>query len=120
MKDLEKAIQVLKWAVDVTPQDHPHLAGWQNNLGNQLRTRFDRTGRMEDLEEAIQVLRRAVAVTPQDHPELVGRLNNLGIKLTRRFERTGRMKDLKKAILSITVSGSGYTDRSFRPGNLPK
>jgi hypothetical protein len=53
MEDLEEAILVARQAVDVTPKDHPDLAGRLNNLGNKLGRRYKRTGKMEDLEEAI-------------------------------------------------------------------
>ena len=81
MEDLEEAIRVARQAVDVTPEDHPDLAGRLNNLGLKLQRRYERTGKMEDLEEAIRVARQAVDVTPEDHPDLAGRLNNLGNEL---------------------------------------
>jgi hypothetical protein len=71
-------IQVSRRAVEVTPDNHPDLAAWLNNVGVKLESQFERPGRIEDLGEAIQVLGRAVEVTPVDHPDLVGRLNNLG------------------------------------------
>jgi tetratricopeptide (TPR) repeat protein len=84
--------------VEFTPQDYPDLAGWLNNLGNMLGSRFERTGRMEDLKEAIRKAQQAVEFTPENHPDLAMYLNNLGNKLKRRFKRTGRMEGLKKAI----------------------
>jgi hypothetical protein len=40
MEDLEEAILVARQAVDVTPKDHPDLAGRLNNLGNKLGRRY--------------------------------------------------------------------------------
>ncbi|KAF2465628.1 uncharacterized protein BDR25DRAFT_239619, partial [Lindgomyces ingoldianus] len=97
MEDLEKAIRVARQAVEVTPDDHPDLAGRLNNLGNKLKSRYKRTGKMEDLEEAIRVARQAVEVTPDDHPHLAACLNNLGNKLESRYERTGKMENLEEA-----------------------
>ena len=56
MEDLEEAILVVRQAVDVTPKDHPDLAGRLNNLGNKLESRYKRIGKIEDLEEALEVV----------------------------------------------------------------
>jgi tetratricopeptide (TPR) repeat protein len=95
---LEEAIRVTRQAVKVTPDDHPDLAAWLNNLGTMLKGRYQRTGAMDDLEEAIRVTRQAVKVTPDDHPDLAAWLSNLGSKLQRRYQRTGAMDDLEEAI----------------------
>ena len=98
MEDLEESIYQAQQAVDITPQDHPNLGMYLNNLGNRLQSRFERMGRMEDLEESIRQAQQVVNITPQDHPDLAMYLNNLGNKLQRRFEKTGRMEDLKESI----------------------
>ncbi|KAF5227665.1 hypothetical protein FAUST_11634 [Fusarium austroamericanum] len=85
-------------AIESTPDDHPNLAGRLNNLGNQLKSRYERTGEIKDLEEAIKMARKAIESTPNDHPDLATLLNNLGNRLSRRYERTGEMKDLEEAI----------------------
>ncbi|RYP48549.1 hypothetical protein DL768_005588 [Monosporascus sp. mg162] len=69
-----------------------------DNLGNQLESRYERTGEITDLEEAIGVAREAVESTPHDHPDQAGRLSNLGTKLGRRYERTGETANLEEAI----------------------
>jgi len=46
---------VSRQAVEVTPEDHPNLAGRLSNLGNKLGRRYERTGKIEDLKEAIRV-----------------------------------------------------------------
>lgn len=50
------------------PKDYPNLAVCLNNLGCALKSRHERTRKIEDLEEAIQMSRQAVKVTPKDHP----------------------------------------------------
>ncbi|SPJ80269.1 uncharacterized protein FTOL_08661 [Fusarium torulosum] len=97
MKDLEESIKAARQAIELTPDDHPDLAGWLSNLGNQLCHRYEQTGETKDLEEAIEIARQAVELTPDDHLDLAGRLNNLGNQLGRRYERTGEMKDLEEA-----------------------
>ena len=122
MEDLEEAILVARQAVDVTPKDHPDLAGWLNNLGTKLESRYERTGEMEDLKEALRVARQAVDVTPEDHPDLAGRLNNLGTKLERRYERTGKIEDLEEAIQvarqAVNVTPKDYLDLAAWLNNL--
>jgi len=103
MEDLEEAIRVSRQAVKVTPEDHPDLAAWLNNLGNNLGRRYERTGKMEDLEEAIQVSRQAVEVTPEDHPYLAGRLINFGRQLLSSYSTNN---DEPLALLLRAWSGS--------------
>ena len=67
---LEAAIQKAEQAIKNTPGDHPNLAGYLNNLGNKLGSRWDRTGQIEDLEAAIQKAEQAVKETPEGHPNL--------------------------------------------------
>jgi len=43
MEDLEDSIRRAQQAVNITPQDHPDLAMYLNNLGNKLETQFERT-----------------------------------------------------------------------------
>ena len=81
-----------------TAEGSPALPCSLNNLGNGLRTRFGRTGRLEDLEEAIRVYQAAVAATAEGSPDLPMYLNNLGTGLRTRFGRTGRLEDLEEAI----------------------
>jgi tetratricopeptide (TPR) repeat protein len=98
---LEEAIQTVRQAVELTPDDYPNLASRVNNLGNQLGRRYERTGEMADLEEAIKAARQAINSTPNDHPDRAGMLSNLGTKLGRRYERTGEMTDLEEAIETV-------------------
>jgi hypothetical protein len=38
IEDLKEAIQVARQAVNITPEDHPDLAGRLNNLGTKLES----------------------------------------------------------------------------------
>ena len=58
MADPEEAIQLTRRAVASTPANHSNLAGHLNNLGNQLQSRYERTGDMADLEEMNRFFRR--------------------------------------------------------------
>jgi tetratricopeptide (TPR) repeat protein len=98
MNDLEEAIQTARRAVDITPEDHPVLAGWLNNLDISLSDRYKRTGLMEDLEEAIQTAQRAVEITPEDHPVLAVWLYNLALILSARYAQAREQKDKRASI----------------------
>ncbi|KAN0076282.1 CHAT domain containing protein [Elaphomyces granulatus] len=108
-EDIDRAVGLAKEGIYRTANDNPSLKEWLNdlgikdleeaiqmarqarldNLGNQLRLRYERTGEMKDLEEAIQTTRQAVESTPADHPNRA---------LCHRYERTGEVKDLEEAI----------------------
>lgn len=95
---LEEAIELLREAIPMTPEDHPQVCRRLANLGVALRTRAERTGASADLDEAIAVDRDALAlffVTDRERP---GQLSNLGLDLRRRFERTKNLADLDAAI----------------------
>jgi len=50
MADPEAAVQAVQQAIDSTPEDHPDRAMYLNNLGNELKSRYARTGDIADLE----------------------------------------------------------------------
>ena len=83
---------------EITSEDHPNLAVWDNSLGTKLTHVYECTGQIEDLDVAIQVIRQAVKATPEDHPDLAARLNSLGNRLSHRYECTGKIEDLEEAI----------------------
>ena len=96
-KDLS-ASDLYRQAVELTPAASPDMPGYLNNLGNGLRNRYERAGKLEDLEEAVGVYRQAVKLAPADSPDMPGYLNNLGTGLSGRYERAGRPEDLEEAI----------------------
>ena len=93
-----------------------------SNLGNGLRHRYVRTGRLEHLEEAIRVYQQAVILAPSDSSDLSLYLNNLGVGLRERYARIGRLEDIEEAIhafqkaVNLTPSDSYY--RPSRINNL--
>ena len=48
MEDLNESIEAQRKAVGLTPEDHPQMAGYANNLWIGLRMRFGQTESMED------------------------------------------------------------------------
>ncbi|KAG7403689.1 hypothetical protein Forpe1208_v016358 [Fusarium oxysporum f. sp. rapae] len=59
MEDLERAIQVVRLAVESTPDDHSGLADCLNNLGIKFGMRYERTGETNDLEDVSTFLLKA-------------------------------------------------------------
>ncbi|KAI8959632.1 CHAT domain-containing protein [Daldinia sp. FL1419] len=98
LDDLQHAIILAQWALDMTSKCHPDRAGRLINLGNWLGRRFERTGTMEDLEKAISLSSASVELTPARHLCRAARLTSLGNWLARRHERTGNLTDLQHAI----------------------
>ena len=79
--------------------DKEDRAGRLEIEGVMLRSRYERTRKLEDLEEAIQVSREIVKITPEGYPNVAARLNSLGTRLRRRYEHTKETKDLEEAIV---------------------
>ena len=53
MENLKEAILVAQQAVNVILEDYLDLVERLNNLGNKLKSQYERTGKVEDLGEAI-------------------------------------------------------------------
>ena len=98
ISDLNRALVLYQQTVAATPEGHPNLAMYLNNLGIGFMNRFKRTGRIDDLNEAIKICKQAVAATPEGDPNLAGNLSNLGSGFMNRFERAGHIDDLEEAI----------------------
>ncbi|KAF8752140.1 TPR-like protein [Rhizoctonia solani] len=69
MNDLAKSMEYKSRAVELTPDNHPHLPQQLANLGVDYSDRFERTGDMNDLAKSKDYKSRAVALTSNDHPD---------------------------------------------------
>jgi tetratricopeptide (TPR) repeat protein len=118
----DRAVDLLRQALDASPADHPDRAMYLSNFGLALQTRFERTGVLADLDEAIHRLHDAVAASPADHPDRAMYLSNLGLALQTRFERTGVLADLDEAIHrlhdAVAASPADHPARAGRLSNL--
>jgi hypothetical protein len=59
--DLDRAVALLRTAVDALPGGHLDLPSRRSNLGAALMDRYERTGHRRDLAEAIGLQRQALA-----------------------------------------------------------
>lgn len=100
---------------------------YRSNLGDMLRTHFERNGRLDDLEEAIEACKYVVAHTPHSHPSYASRLNNLGNVHQIRYEwhrLTGSkwdIADLNEAVErkgeAVKCIPEGYPSRAILLNN---
>lgn len=95
---LQRAIEVLKKAIEQTEEDSPDLPARLNNLGNAFNTRWEAEGDRRDLDEGLAAIERAVHLTDIRSPDLPVRLNNLARVFLRRYELSGNLDDLNRSI----------------------
>jgi tetratricopeptide (TPR) repeat protein len=107
MGDLEEAIQVMRQAVESTPEDDRNRAPLFGNLGTALARRYERTGKLGDLEEAKQLTRQAFDLTPEDDPDRAGMLSNLG-----KMGNLEQTMQLRAAVFSKVGKIGGLGERS--------
>ncbi|WP_371648859.1 MULTISPECIES: hypothetical protein [unclassified Streptomyces] len=89
--DLDVAVAALTEAVAVTPLGSSH-ADFNNNLGNALQRRFERTADPADIDRSITALRTASESPAAPDEAQATYLNNLGIALRRRFRHQGDLE----------------------------
>lgn len=95
--DLAEALRLLRQAVALMPPSHPERPVALNDLGEVLKSSYERTGDAQELNEAVQAQREAVALTPEGHEMLGVRLLNLGSTLGLRHLLTEDGEDLREA-----------------------
>lgn len=96
--DFDRAVSYGRDAVDACPLDHEDAPVVWSNLGNALRSRFERTGRLADLDEAAEHSRWAVEHTPDGNENIAVHNNNLANVLRTRYEVTEQLLDLNEAV----------------------
>lgn len=109
---LERAIGVLRQAVDATDHDYARPAHL-STLGMSLGRRFERKGAPGDLDDAIDYLREAVVTSSSRNDRPVW-LSNFAAYLCRRFERTGDEADIDEAVEAGREAVSESGDHSGR------
>ena len=122
MDDLNRAINMMKDAVDHSSVDSSEYAGSLNNLSVALVTRFDRIGATNDIDDAIARNEQALNLTQKPHPNYSKYLNNLGNALQARSQKTQSMDDLNRAIdlerEAVASTTENHPDRAKYLNNL--
>jgi hypothetical protein len=120
--DLNKGIEMLQRATNLTPKDHPSKTACLCELAIALNTRFEQLENLADLDNAIVHNQAAVNLTTDDHPSKPICLNNLGNNLLFRFERLGDLADLENAIARyqalLNLISDDHPDRPTISNNL--
>ncbi|KAF4434686.1 30S ribosomal S17P [Fusarium acutatum] len=98
IEDLSRAIDAMKTAISLNPDDSPDLADRLNNLGLWLSNRFERTNMVEDLDSAVEAAKKAVNLTPESHQNYAKYLINFANSHGKRFKRTNTVDDINSAI----------------------
>ncbi|KAG9089604.1 hypothetical protein FRC06_001465 [Ceratobasidium sp. 370] len=98
--DIDKSIAHRMAAIQMTPEDHPHLPARLMGLSSSYISRYQRLGERRDIDEAIGLQLRAISIIPDDHASKPSFLDNLGIAYMRRFEHGHDESDLDQAISS--------------------
>ncbi|KAJ7213420.1 TPR-like protein [Mycena pura] len=115
LQDVHRSVEMLKDAVQLTPDGHPDKPSLLNNLGNSLSRRFQWLGDLNDINKSVLMFEDAVKLTPDGHPDRPSWFNNLGTSLFRRFERLGDLSDINRSVLmvenAVKLSPDGYPDK---------
>lgn len=122
---LNKAINLHRMAIRLSPDQHPALHDYLNNLAIALQSRFELYGDSADLSEALSAILRAIDITPKGDRFLPALLDKLGELLWEKFERDAGPDDLSKVIstyryaIDLTPSDNvnGLCERRSNLGN---
>ena len=98
---MDEIIEISRKAVNITPKGSPDMPSRLDNLGNALRSSYDRSGKLTDLVESIEAFRKALSVTPESSPAIPVLLNNLAISLIAHYLHTGDFTELEESINSL-------------------
>jgi tetratricopeptide (TPR) repeat protein len=95
---LNKALELLRRALDVTGPGYPGRHELLSHLGAALQLRFARTGVAGDLDQAIDLFEQALAANPASSPKRSEALSDLAYGLLLRLRHTGRVVDLDRFV----------------------
>ncbi|KAJ7467583.1 TPR-like protein [Mycena latifolia] len=103
-------------------RDDPTSATYLSDLGQALRCRFERLGKLTDLNESVSKLEAAVSLTPEGHPAKPSLLSNLGNSLWSRFKQLGDLTDLNESVskleAAVSLTPEGHPDKPSQLNNL--
>ncbi|PYI02626.1 hypothetical protein BO78DRAFT_453543 [Aspergillus sclerotiicarbonarius CBS 121057] len=114
--DLEEAVDVLRWAREVSRPTDTIWPGILNNLGMRLGQYYDLTEETKYLDEAIEMSEAALDATQSDNQDRARRLHNLGLSLSKRYRCLHDPVDLDRAICvtreAVKITPAGYAGRA--------
>ncbi|MER5896045.1 CHAT domain-containing protein [Streptomyces sp. NPDC001876] len=115
---LDRAIELGRSVVAVTPAGHPRRGVRLDHFASALATRGEEFGDHAALAEAVTIQREAVACTSAGHPLRVQFMGNLAVSLNALFHATGDLAHVMDAIdvarrTAETTAGQGDHPRSL-------
>ncbi|MEV4693558.1 hypothetical protein AB0K27_20945 [Micromonospora echinospora] len=117
--DLQRAAQLLRRAVEVTPAEDTRRPIYLSNLAGVLGRTYRITGGLKDLNGAVAAARDAADALRPGMPSAATILSNLSAALHTRFERAGDVGDLDEAIAVVRRSlAAGWLDQAVQTGLL--
>ncbi|RXW18995.1 hypothetical protein EST38_g6857 [Candolleomyces aberdarensis] len=97
--EFDEMIGLERRALELAPEDDPHLSCKYTNLSNSLRTRFQRTGRHVDIEEAMTAQQKAIHFLPRSaHTKHAETYENVAASAFTRYGLTNDRLDLENSI----------------------
>ncbi|KAG8717636.1 hypothetical protein FRC09_013966 [Ceratobasidium sp. 395] len=122
LSDLEKSINCVEQAVDLTPDCNPDKSVRLNHLGDSYLDLYRRLGKLRDLDKSIICRERVVGLTADNHPDKDSRLSGLAVSYSDRYKRLGKLDDLDKSIRCaeqvIDLTPNGHPSRPAVLSNL--
>ncbi|KAG2135415.1 CHAT domain-containing protein [Suillus clintonianus] len=96
--DLDEAISMHEEALRLRPVGHNKRDFSLDNLGQVLRTRFNKHGDVDNINRAVSLHREALTLLPPGHPRRDTTLHNLALTLKERDDKLHVIQDLNEAI----------------------
>lgn len=95
--ELDAAIDSIRTAIEIAPDDHPDPSAWLSNLSAWLLERRSNGSADSDLDQAVAAARAALARGLLTEYDRVAAQTNLANALGKRAERSGGLADLPEA-----------------------
>jgi tetratricopeptide (TPR) repeat protein len=118
LRQLDIIISVQGVAMRIAADDHPHRDEFMVGMGDLLRARFHRVGRMPDLDAAVKVYRNALTLCPLGHTRRCTTIRQIASALHVRTCLTGALPDLDEAISLLQESLDLAADSPARRDSL--
>ena len=114
--DLEKAIEMQRYAIVFTPLHNVTRPIMLGDLGTSYQRRFERFGEVKDIDSAITQQLKAVVSIPLNHLMRPAILTNSGCAYLQRYKRFGERKDIESAVdQQLKAAASLPLNSVYRP-----
>jgi tetratricopeptide (TPR) repeat protein len=116
--DLSQAVAAAQRVVDLTADDHVHIAGRLIDLGAAVIKRFGQFHDIEDLQHSISLFQRAIGLISSDDPDKAFLeaicYSNLAIAFVQRYTRLNDAEDLMRSVTAaergVDLTPEGRSD----------